>query len=68
MEGNELIVSFLFGLVGAGMFIYGRKAGRFVPLITGGLLMAIPYFIPNWIAQLVVCSILTAVPWLIRDA
>ena len=68
MDGNELVISFLFGMVGMGMFMYGRKAGRMVPLVAGGLLMAIPYFIPNWIAQLVVCSALTAVPWVIREA
>jgi hypothetical protein len=68
MDTSELIVSCLFGLVGMGMFMYGRKAGRFVPLVAGALLMALPYFIPNWIAQLVVCSALTAAPWVVRDA
>ena len=67
MDGYSLAVSFLFGLIGTGMFIYGRKAGRLVPLIAGVLLMVVPYFIPNWIAQAVVCSILAAVPWVMRE-
>ena len=67
MDGYSLGVSFLFGLIGTGMFIYGRKAGRVVPLVIGGLLMVVPYFLPNWIAQAAVCSALTAVPWLMRE-
>jgi hypothetical protein len=67
MDDYGLIVSLLFGLVGMGMFVYGRKAGRFVPLVTGCLLMVVPYFIPNWIAQLAVCSALTAVPWFVHE-
>jgi hypothetical protein len=64
---SELLVSFFFGLVGTGMFMYGRKAGRFVPLVAGGLLAVVPYFLPNWIAQLVVCSVLSAAPFVIKD-
>jgi hypothetical protein len=67
MDGTAFLVSFLFGLIGMGMFLYGRKAGRVVPLVAGGLLMTVPYFIPNWIAQFAVCSALTAVPWFVRE-
>jgi hypothetical protein len=67
VDDYGLAVSFLFGLVGTGMFIYGRKAGRLLPLIAGVLLMVVPYFIPNWIAQAVVCSALAAVPWVMRE-
>ena len=67
MDDYELLVSLLFGLVGFGMFVYGRKGGRVVPLVTGGVLMVAPYFIPNWIAQLAVCSVLTAVPWFVHE-
>ena len=64
---SELLVSFFFGLVGTALFMYGRKAGRFVPLVAGGLLAVIPYFLPNWIAQVVVCSAITAAPLVIKD-
>jgi hypothetical protein len=67
MDDYGLIVSLFFGLVGMGMFMYGRKAGRMIPLIAGGLLMVVPYFLPNWIAQAVVCSALSATPLVIRD-
>ena len=63
MDYGLLITSFAFGLVGMGMFMYGRKAGRPVPLGTGMALMSVPYFV-----LLAVCCALTAVPWLLRDA
>ena len=67
MDDYALILSLFFGMVGMGMFMYGRKAGRFVPLVAGGLLMVVPYFLPNWIAQAVVCTALTAAPWVVRE-
>ena len=33
MDGNLLMASMLFGGIGLGMLIYGKKAGRLVPLI-----------------------------------
>ena len=68
MDGNALMVSFLFGMVGLGMVQYGRKAGRAVPLMAGVLLMAVPYFIPNVLAMLLVCCGLTALPLVLREA
>jgi hypothetical protein len=50
-----------------GMVMYGKKAGRVVPLGAGIMLMAIPYFIPNVIAMVIVCTILAASPLFIRQ-
>jgi hypothetical protein len=38
MDPNMLMLSFLFGLVGMAMLVYGRKAGRIVPLGVGAAL------------------------------
>ena len=67
MDTGVLVVSFLFGLIGMGMFSYGFKAQRFVPMCAGGALMLVTYFIPNVIVLLVVCCAITAVPWLMRE-
>ena len=67
MDGYDLFFSLLFGAIGMGMFMYGRKAGRMVPLVAGGLLMVVPYFLPNLIAQTIVCSALAASPWVVRE-
>jgi hypothetical protein len=68
MDFGVLMASFAFGLVGMGMFTYGRKSRRPIPLAAGMALMTVPYFIPNLIALLAVCCALTAAPWLFRDA
>ena len=68
MDSTSLMLSFLFGLIGMGMFAYGKKAGRLVPLGAGAALMAVPYFIPNVAILLVVCCGITSLPWVLRHA
>lgn len=67
MDTTNLTLSLLFGMVGTGMVIFGRKAGRLVPLGAGLGLLVIPYFIPNAIAMISVCVALCAVPFVVRD-
>jgi hypothetical protein len=68
MDTNLLMASLLFGGIGAGMLMYGKKAGRPVPLFAGVALCAVPYFIPNFIALMIVCSLITVLPWVLRNA
>lgn len=68
MDSTNLILSLLFGLVGMGFFMYGKSSGQMVPLGVGVALMVCPYFIPNAIALGIVCVILTATPFVVRDA
>ena len=67
MDSGVLMVSFLFGLVGSGMFMYGWKTGRMVPLGAGAVMMVVTYFIPNLIVLTIVCCALSAVPWVLRE-
>lgn len=67
MDFNALMASFAFGVIGMGMFMYGKKAGRPVPLAAGAGLMVVPYFLTNLVLMIVVCGALTATPWLLRD-
>ena len=68
MDSTLLLLSLLFGSIGMGMCMYGKSAGRMVPLGAGAALMVIPYFIPNAIALLVVCCLVTIAPWFLRNA
>jgi hypothetical protein len=68
MDSGILMVAFFFGTVGMGMFSYGWKMGRMVPLGAGAALMLVTYFIPNMIILLIVCCALTALPWVLREA
>lgn len=67
MDSGTLMASLLFGLIGMAMFIYGRKAGRLIPLFVGGLLMIVPYFMPNLVVMLIVCTGITAAAWYMRE-
>ena len=64
---NALIFSFLFGSIGVGYFIYGKKQQSTIPLIAGIGLCAFPYFIANLYPMVIVGTILTAAPWLLRE-
>ena len=68
MDSGLLMASMLFGLIGMGMLMYGKRSGRLVPIAAGVGMMAIPCFLPNLIAQCIVCTALAASPWVIRDA
>lgn len=67
MDYTSVMTSFAFGVIGMGMFMYGKKAGRAVPLAAGAGLMIIPYVFTHLIVLLVVGCALTATPWLLRD-
>ena len=64
--GTTLLLSTLFGSIGAGYFIYGKKQRQVVPLLAGLALCVYPYFLSNGYALVVVGILLAVVPWLIR--
>jgi len=68
MDTNQLLASFFFGLIGTGLFMYGKKAGRPITLFAGVALIVVPYVIPNLIAMTIICAALCALPWLLRAA
>ena len=68
MDFTSLMFSMLFGTVGMGFVMYGKKAGEFVPVGIGLGLMVFPYFISNLVILFVVCSGLIAVPFVLRSA
>jgi len=66
MDGNALMFSFLFGMVGTGMLMYGRKASRLVPVIVGLGLMILPCVIPNLLVMTIVCGAMALTPFFVR--
>jgi hypothetical protein len=68
MDDYALLASFAFGIVGMGMFTYGRKASRFLPLGAGVALMVVPYFLSNLIAMLIVCGGISVLPLVVRES
>ena len=64
---TTLIFSVLFGSIGVGYFIYGKKQQKVNPLIAGMGLCVFPYFMSNPYKMAIVGLILMAVPWLLRE-
>lgn len=66
MNEGLLLWGVLFSSIGLGYFIYGRRQGKTVPLLSGVALMIYPYFMPNAVALVTIGAIFTAVPYFIR--
>lgn len=63
---SSLVWSVLFGGIGVGFFIYGRRQKRLVPFISGIALMVVPYFVDSTGAMVALCVAFIALPYFVR--
>ena len=61
-----LLWGLLFGSIGLGFFIYGKKQKAVVPLICGIALMVFPYFVSNVMLLVGIGILLSATPYFLR--
>ena len=61
--GTTLLWSVLFGSIGLGYFIYGKRQQKLIPLFTGIALNVFPFFMSNVYALVIVGVILVLMPW-----
>ena len=61
-----LLWGLLFGSIGLGYFIYGKKQRAVVPLVCGLGLMIFPYFVPNTMLLVGVGAVLIGIPYFLR--
>lgn len=61
-----LIWGIIFGSIGAGFAIYGKRQKAIVPLCVGVALCIFPYFIENVYVLVFVGVVLMAIPYFIR--
>ncbi len=61
----QLMWGVLFGAIGLGFFVYGKKQKVIVPLIAGIVLMVLPYFISNALLLLIAGAVLVILPYFI---
>lgn len=67
MDSSSILVwSVLFGGVGIGYFMYGKKQSAIVPLCVGLALFVFPYFMTSVTMMLIVGVVLVAIPYFIR--
>ena len=66
VSGSLLLLGVLFGSVGLGFFIYGKRQRSPVPLVCGLLLMVVPYFISSALLLLAVGAVLVVAPFFVK--
>lgn len=61
-----LLWGLLFGSIGLGFFVYGRKQKAVVPLLCGIALMIFPYFVSDIYLLVIVGVALIVTPYFVR--
>jgi len=60
------VVYVIFGSIGLGYFVYGKKQKMVVPLFSGVALMIYPYFISSHVLLISICCVLLGLPYFVR--
>jgi len=66
MDTSTLMWGLIFGSIGIGFFIYGKKQKAVIPLVSGIGLMVIPYCTSNILFLILSGIVLVALPYFIR--
>lgn len=61
-----LLWGMLFGAIGVGFFIYGKRQARIMPLVCGIALMVFPWFVSGALPTVVIGLALVAIPFVLR--
>lgn len=67
MNTTTLLLNVLFGSIGFGLFLYGKKQMVTAPLLCGLCLMIFPYFVSNNFLLVGIGVALTAIPYFLRQ-
>jgi hypothetical protein len=65
-DTSSLLWGLVFGSIGLGFFVYGRKQRMVIPLVCGVALMVYPYFISNTVVLIALGAVLMAIPYFVR--
>jgi hypothetical protein len=66
MDTAQLVWGMLFGAIGVGFIVYGRRQRALVPLLCGLALVVFPYFVAATWALVLVGLVLIAIPYFVR--
>lgn len=61
-----LLWGMLFGAIGVGFFIYGKRQAMIMPLVCGIALIVYPWFVSGALLTLVIGLALVALPFVLR--
>jgi hypothetical protein len=66
MSTSWLIWGLVFGSVGLGFFVYGKRQKAAVPAVCGLILMIFPYFVSSTGLLVSIGAALIAIPYFVR--
>ncbi len=66
MSASTLFAGMVFGAIGMGYLVYGKKEANPIALAAGMGLMVIPYFVPGVALMILAGAALVAAPFFIR--
>ncbi len=65
-NSSLLIWGMLFGAIGLGFFVYGKKQRAIIPLIAGIALFFLPYFLSNVYLLVTIGAVFVVLPYFVR--
>ena len=63
---STLMWGIIFGSIGLGFFVYGKKQKAIIPILSGLGLMVFPYFISNIYIMILSGIVLVVLPYFVR--
>ncbi len=66
MDERSLLLGLLFGSIGIGFAIYGRRQRQLAPFLTGLGLIGLPYVVDGTMAMIVIATLLVVLPFVVR--
>jgi len=67
LDSKFLFASLLWGSIGFGYFIYGKKQQSTMPMIGGLVMVAISYLVGSWFWMSLIClALMFAIYWLLK--
>ena len=66
MNEYWLLWGVIFGSIGLGFFVYGRRQRAVVPLICGVALVVMPYLVSSTLLLVAIGIVLMAIPYFYR--
>lgn len=64
---SAIVWNILFGAIGSGYFIYGKRQHEGVPMFCGVALMMFPFFVSSAWALFLIGVLLMAIPFVFRE-
>jgi hypothetical protein len=68
LDAKFLFASLIWGSIGVGYFIYGKKQQAMMPMIGGVVMVVLSYFVGSWFWMSLLClTLMFAVYWLVKQ-